>query len=991
MLKSKTHFYKFILMTSLLCYESFGGYYRSTPPSFSFTTVRGSSSCSAVTITFSNIVITVTNKNYVDLSFTRTINGLANTYSEIGFINGSSSLTTTFPPFKLSCVGAEINITPKLNGGFLNSATTTSTFSITATGNQTGTSVNINASFTFFPDQTAQITTINGESGGFICANSEMSVSIVGDSYSSVSVFYNNVLVETLQTDNFFRFNQTTRIFKTWDIFSPIDGISYQIRIVYNNGNSPALTKNVTVYNPIPIANTNVLTASKPFSCYGEAINLNVNIKASDGIQYAWADGFGSNISTRSITDFSKPYFVILTKASGICRTESNQVSVQLIPNFTATATPDKTQACEGQIIQINASPNNGNLYNYLWSTGGNGTSIGVPQNGSYIVTISPKTGGCPGKSSNTINNLVFEKAIIGDNISLTNNKTRAIFCKDEASITLSAIASDLAGLSYQWSGPKNGKERTLQVESSGEYTLQLFRGACQTIPKKITVIGKITPNFTLIPSDAQICKGQKMSLITNISNNVNDYNYQWFGGTDGKTDLKVSTTNYDATDGGIYRVVLNPIGGNCNAITGIYEVSQQVKVDAPITNFQIAGRKANDLVPICNLTNGINLLAISENDVSISWNGGIKILKENTIIGIKEERTFTAKFERGKCVESISVSTKIQPLLVNLKSTIDANRKYITCSDNTDFKLIAEPNYAAATVKWKDLNDPNFSNINMEFAPTKAGKYYAVANLPECGTADSKPSREVDVTLIPDFKINIATQLENPICEGTTQIFTAIPTYGAYTGGYNWVPNLSLTQTLQSKIEGNYSINIKQDGCKAFATATLQTKASKPSIVSVNNSLTSRLQTVGFEWLIKELPSSNDPTLYKSFSPPETKDRLEAPKMGSYILKGNRNGCGIAFSDPVDIFVLANESVNSNVWSIFPNPSTNSLTIENNSMDFLQNNTIELRNSSGMVLKSWFQSEKLKEYNIGDLSSGAYHLIFNQKNSKIVKKIIKL
>jgi hypothetical protein len=159
------------------------------------------------------------------------------------------------------------------------------------------------------------------------------------------------------------------------------------------------------------------------------------------------------------------------------------------------------------------------------------------------------------------------------------------------------------------------------------------------------------------------------------------------------------------------------------------------------------------------------------------------------------------------------------------------------------------------------------------------------------------------------------------------------------------------------------------------------------------NFNLFSSPNTVSFEWLFKDLPSSNNPVLYRSLSPTETKDKLFTQKSGSYILKGNRNECGIAYSDPIEITIitLSNENTSSNAWKVYPNPSNNVITIENNSFNFLQGDIIELRNSSGELIKYWFQSEKSKEYNVSDLSSGIYHLIFNQKNSKIVKKIIKL
>jgi hypothetical protein len=992
----------FNIIVFLICIAqiSYGAGYKNSSSTFSLAINRTAGCTQISQISLSLIEIQITSKTNATIS----LNIAAGLYNAKSTINGTISGTTIDFDTKTinsSTCNANTAINIKLTYTFNNFGgnTVTGLLRGVATGAFTGNNTSSSVILTYFNGINGELSakanavvyspTGIAKSSGAICTSDIIDVKLFGDNYQGVQLYLDNTpLGSIINIDNSFSVSQGFIRFTMAEKGITIDGI----HTISLDINGSKITY-ATFQTYTPITNINVLSASKPISCYGEAINLNIST-LPNGVTYNWSDSFGVNVSPRSISDFSKEYYIIMSKPGRTCEIQSNKVSIQVIPNFTASVSlPQGNQVCEGQAIQINAAPNDENLYNYAWyngniSLGTNTNSIFVSNNGQFNVKVTPKNGGCESKTStNTINDLIFQKKITGDRISVLN-KTSAIFCKDDAYLTLLASANDITGISYEWSGLKTGRESSLQVESGGDYYLQLSRGACRTSPLKYTVIGKITPTLTLNPSDAQICKGQNISLIANPNNS--NYSYQWFGGTDGKTDLKVNSADYSANDGGLYRVVLNPAGGNCNAISGVYEVSQQVKADAPITNFQITGRKANDIVPICNLTNGISLVATSDNDVSISWNGGPKFLKSNTFQNIKDERSYIAKFERGKCVESLAVTTKIQELLVNLKSTKDA----ITCSDNTDFKLVAEPNYSAASIKWRDETDANFSNTNKEFAPTKAGIYYAVANLSECGAVDSKPSEKVKITLPASFKVSIVSQLTSPICEGLTQTFTGIPTFNAFAGTYNWVPNISTSNILKSMNAGTYSLTIQQDGCKASAIASITTKPSKPSITVVDNfNLFSSPNTDSFEWLFKDLPSSINPALYRSFSPTETKDKLFTQKVGAYILKGSRNGCGIAYSDPIEITIitLANENINSNAWKVYPNPSNNILTIENNSLDFLQGNLIELRNSSGLLIKSWFQSEKSKDYSINDLSSGIYHLIFNQKNSRIVKKIIKL
>jgi hypothetical protein len=648
--------------------------------------------CGIVACPITNVDIRISSKTSVSISFAfKGIN-----YSSNATINNGSATfaasTAGNGTFASSCVlvgrttAYTIGFTPTLSNIAFNSSTMSVNLTIVANGGSGNTSAIIsNISLRFQTSDPANITVNRNEttrlsSGVSVCSNEELRLNVDGFSWSDM-----RVLIDGTQRGNTVSPNDDFRVFAVIratasNFFSnSSDGVNHSV-LIYANG---ANNTDFSLKTYTPISNTNVITSNKSVSCYGEAINLTVSVPG--GVNFAWDDTKVLDLSPRSVNE-SKEYFVRMSKSGGACEAESNRILITVIPNFTASISPDKTQACDGQEIQINATPNDVNQYNFVWYNGTtamglNGNNIRVKNNGQFNVKITPKSGGCSEKPSNTINNLSFEKGITGENISLTNSKTKAILCKDETNITLSATASDLTNVSYQWSGPKTGSSKDLVVENGGEYTVKFSRGAC-SVEKKITVIGKINLAVNVNPSDARICKGKdKAVLMPNVSNGT-DYDYQWFGGSDGKTDLKITTINYDAPESGLYRVALNPKGGNCSA-NGLYEATKQIIADNPITNFQITNRKANDIVPICNVAAGVNLEATSDSDVMISWNGGTPILKTNIINTKEDNKVFTAKFERGKCVENISLTTKLQELLASLKTPTDINRKYITCADN--------------------------------------------------------------------------------------------------------------------------------------------------------------------------------------------------------------------------------------------------------------------------------------------------------------------
>lgn len=79
------------------------------------------------------------------------------------------------------------------------------------------------------------------------------------------------------------------------------------------------------------------------------------------------------------------------------------------------------------------------------------------------------------------------------------------------------------------------------------------------------------------------------------------------------------------------------------------------------------------------------------------------------------------------------------------------------------------------------------------------------------------------------------------------------------------------------------------------------------------------------------------------------------------------------------------NEYLSNNTISIFPNPSTDKISITNP-----PNSTIEVLNTNGLIVKSIFSNNKTTSVDLKDLSSGVYIVRVKTDKEIATKKIIK-
>jgi hypothetical protein len=980
----------------LIIFENSGygaGYYGSIG-TLSLNRTSNTGTCPATTfptIILDNIAINVISKTNATLTFT-TGSGTPSKTTLSGTVSVSGIQFENFTITRNSC---QSNIDIRFSTGATGNSTINGTITISATGGQTSSVSSGNRILTYyngnFPGQPAQQANVivtfpdGGNVGNTICSNTKIKFDVEGDHYNSVQMYClgptnNRVNIGSLvPNSDFFSVNTGETANSLGFYFSNQNLPEGNYRAFLSFNGSPTVADkqigNFTVYSPF----SNVTISPTPTNavlCYGQAMTLSTNVSGV-GVAYRWSDGSNAGQIYGINSPISQDYFVTVTK-NGVCPVNSNIIRPTVIPDFTPQITPSKTNPCQGETVTLTLSPNEINTYNYLWSNGSTANTISATSNGSFSVKVTPKVG-CSEKQSSALN-LTFTPAIKGVEIGLPNSKSKAIFCKGESSMILTAkaaVGEDLSGVAYQWSGSQTGQANTLNITQGGNYSLTLSKNGCASSSTPLTVIANQSPTISSNPSDLRICEGSQATF-TVFPNDKNNYEYQWFKGNTNNRIANAADAVLNVSQADTYIARLVPIGGNC---TQFNEDSKVLGVDPNINGKLTPSGNA----VICNSTIGLPLTASGDGaGINYLWSNG----ENSSAINVKTAGTFGVTMTRGKCIEKYSVTTKVE----NLTASISPVSNIIVCSGTKyqPYELKATSNFTNATFKWKkdNIDAPNATTTPSYTIPNltnAAGDYSVEVEVTSLGCKSE--SNKVKVTTPPNFDVNITPLNPASICEGITQDFTANSTYSSSLLNYSWSNTTNTTNKLTTTTEGTYTATISQEGCKASNSSTLITKPSKPKITVVDGSLLIASESSNglYKWYF------NNTTTPISGATKQEYLLTSLSQSGKYFIQANRNNCGERFSDPLDIVYIitsSNPFLYENALSIYPNPVIETIEI----IDYIQaQKTIELYDSSGKMIKVWNSNEKNTKLDLNSLNEGVYNLIIITKGKKVSKKILKM
>ncbi len=335
------------------------------------------------------------------------------------------------------------------------------------------------------------------------------------------------------------------------------DSADFQLVVKTNGCDAEAMTSLVVPVNPAPIISGLGAGIS---ACEGSPVNLTATNSEplSGSVQYNWTgpNGFSYTGSAGAYGPFplafasiaqqnEGSYTLTLTSAEG-CDSAPQSVALEVgqIP-ATPTASVTDAQLCEGETLQLDASPATGNSVSYDWffndqwlATTANPTYLAtgatLSQSGNYHVkTIAD---GCQSPASNL---LPVSIIALPTGVLATNSTSSLSPACEGTDVPLSATL--LPGADYHWYGPlgffanvPNPVLADVSAGQAGDYLVVIGYPQCSaTLAFETAVFVSPTPQTPVLAGATTACEGE--NVVLSIANSEAGAVYDFYFGQNGQ------------------------------------------------------------------------------------------------------------------------------------------------------------------------------------------------------------------------------------------------------------------------------------------------------------------------------------------------------------------------------------------------------------------------------------------------------------------------
>lgn len=317
----------------------------------------------------------------------------------------------------------------------------------------------------------------------------------------------------------------------------PTNGGAYTVTALFTN--------NIITCSTTAVTNVSVIAVNQPVISMPSSVcqngTVSIGATASGANIYSW---FGPNsfsptlnstqnstVLTNIQTNGSGIYYVTAHFGSAATATcvSSNSTQLNVVPVNTITVIPP-SQVCQPSNGYLQCSAIGASSYTWVgpggFSSPGPNATVYYPTptaSGIYTVTAAFNGGNIVCTNSGTAQ-LVVNPIL---NFSLV---TRQQVCYN----TLLSVSGPTGATSYTWTSSTGYQANTkdilfpsVQPSNAGTYTLNVSLGPC--ITSASTTIDVLTPvQFTLVPHNRQICKGDTTVLEAGVTGGSQNYAYIW-------------------------------------------------------------------------------------------------------------------------------------------------------------------------------------------------------------------------------------------------------------------------------------------------------------------------------------------------------------------------------------------------------------------------------------------------------------------------------
>ena len=668
-------------------------------------------------------------------------------------------------------------------------------------------------------------------------------------------------------------------------------------------------------------------TPSATTICAGQSVTF-TNTSTGNPTSYAWTFQ-GGNPATSTATSPTVSFATAGTYTVSLIATNasgSNTATQTIVVNANPTVTASNQTICAGSTATIQAAgtPSGGV---YSWSNGSTVPSITVTPTTTTTYTVTYTVNGCSATQAAIVT--VTPPPVVTVN--------SATICTG-GTATLSATASQPGGV-FTWSTGATGNSITVSPTVTTNYTVSYVVNGCTSAPTTAQVL--VNPSPTVSINSATICAGNTATLTATPSATGGTYLWSNQATTQSITVNPVTTTTYNLT---------YTLSGCAPATaTGTVTVSPSPTVTA--SNQTICAGGTATIQAAGTPSGGV-----------YSWSNG------STVPSITVTPTTTTTYTVTYTVNGCS-ATQAAIVTVTPPPVVTVNSATI-CTGGTA-TLSATASQPGGVFTWSTGATGNSITVS----PTVTTNYTVSYVVNGCTSAPT--TAQVLVNPSPTVSINSAT-----ICAGNTATLTATPS--ATGGTYLW-SNQATTQsiTVNPVTTTTYSVTYTLSGCTPATAAGIVTVSPSPT-VSLGADTT--LCEADFPFVLTASTSGANNQF--TWSTGEQSQSISIATGGIYTVNvSNSNGC--TASDVIQITsdpCASIEQLTDLVINIYPNPSSDVITIESNQ----EIKNVYLYDSNGKLVYSNTNSSSIYTIDVSKLVIGVYELKLESTNSIAWKKLIK-
>ena len=358
--------------------------------------------------------------------------------------------------------------------------------------------------------------------------------------------------------------------------------------------------------------------------CQGNALLLDAT---NLGSTYLWNNGTNANTLSVSSTNT----YSITVNLSGCIDRDTITVTVADKPQ---ALLPDTTFGCIGESLTLNA----GNINTtYLWSIGGNNSTLQVNSGGPYSVILT---------KGNCIN---YDTTIAVFRPKPIVNLGKDTSLCEGISLILDAQNS---GANYTWNGASGAQQ--LNVTTSGSYIGVVSLNQCSA--SDTVNVNFISYPTQVLPKELSLCLGD--SIVLDVSGSGGN-SYNW---SNGSTQNKITID-----ENGLYKVLIT------NQICTIS--------DSSLVNFVLPPSVYFSDTTLCE---GQTLLLDANNpNYTYKWylkSDTSNVLSENNNFAVSEPGIYAVKLTQSLCIKEFDATISFNP-----QPKLNLVEKVYFCADDKE------------------------------------------------------------------------------------------------------------------------------------------------------------------------------------------------------------------------------------------------------------------------------------------------------------------